>query len=56
MLLIWPMLLKTVCIIYQKNDPEGKGTGISIFVKNGSIGEDYQKAVRVLKAVRQKIV
>ena len=42
--------------ISKKNDPEGKGTGISIFVKNGSIGEDYQKAVRVLKAVRQKIV
>ena len=38
----------------KKYDPEGKGTGISIFVKNGSSGEDYQKAVKVLKAVMQK--
>jgi len=37
--------------ISQKYDPEGKGTGISIYVKNGSSGEDYQKAVKVLKAV-----
>jgi hypothetical protein len=37
--------------ISKKHDPGGKGTGISIFVQNGSEGEDYQKAVKVLKAV-----
>jgi hypothetical protein len=35
----------------KQNDPERKGRGISIFVKNGSTGGDYQKAVKVLKAV-----
>lgn len=40
--------------IAKKNDPERKGTGIAIFVKNGSSGEDYQKAVKVLKAVMLK--
>jgi hypothetical protein len=37
--------------ISKKYDPEGKGTGISFFVRNGSNGEDYQKAVRALKAI-----
>jgi len=37
--------------VAKRYDPEGKGTGMSIFVKNGSTGEDYQKAVKVLKAV-----
>jgi hypothetical protein len=40
--------------ISKKYDPEGKGTGISIFVKNGSSVEDYRKAVKVLKAVMLK--
>lgn len=35
----------------KKYDPEGKGTGISFFVRNGSNGEDYQRAVRALKAI-----
>jgi hypothetical protein len=37
--------------ISKDHDPEGKGTGISVYVKNGSSGEDFQKAVKVLKAV-----
>lgn len=37
--------------ISKDNDPEGKGTGIAIYVKNGSNGVDYQKAVKVLRAV-----
>jgi len=35
----------------KKDDPEGKGIGISIFVKNGSRGGDYQKAVRLLTEI-----
>jgi len=38
----------------KKDDPEGKGTGISNFVKHGSNGDDYRKAVKVLKAVMGK--
>jgi len=37
--------------ISKDNDPEGKGTGIAIYVKNGSNGEDFQKAVKVHRAV-----
>ncbi len=37
--------------ISKKHDSEGKGTGVSVFVKNGSAGNDYQKAVTLLKAV-----
>jgi hypothetical protein len=40
--------------VSKNSDPEGKGTGISIFVKNGSSGEDFQKAVKILKAIMQK--
>jgi hypothetical protein len=40
--------------ISKKYDPEGKGTGISIFVRNSSNGEDYQKAVQALKAIMSK--
>ncbi len=42
--------------VSRQNDPEGRGTGISIFVRNGSTGEDYRKAVKVLKAVMSEIV
>jgi hypothetical protein len=41
--------------VSKKNDPEGKGTGIFIYVRNGSSGEDYQKAIKVLKAVKDKL-
>lgn len=42
--------------ISEKDDLEGKATGISNFVKNGSNGEDYKKAVKLLKAVMLKKV
>jgi len=41
--------------VSKKDDLEGKGIGISIFVENGSAGEDYQKAVKVLTAVMNEI-
>lgn len=41
--------------VSKKNDPEGKGTGISIYVRNGSSGEDYQKVIKVFKAAKDKL-
>jgi hypothetical protein len=35
----------------KKKDPGGKGTGILFNVKKGSYGEDYQKAIRALRAI-----
>ena len=37
--------------ISKKKDPDGKGTGILFNVRKGSHRKDYQKAVKVLKAV-----
>jgi len=37
--------------ISRKDDPEGKGAGISLYVRNGSEGNDYQKAVRLLTEI-----
>lgn len=39
--------------VSKKHDPERKGTGISVFVQNGSYGTDYQKVMKILKAVMQ---
>jgi hypothetical protein len=37
--------------ISRKDDTEGKGIGISLYVRNGSEANDYQKAVRLLKEI-----
>ena len=39
--------------ISKDRDPEGKGTGLSYYVKRGSNGADYGKAVRALRVVRK---
>jgi hypothetical protein len=38
--------------ISKKKDPDGKGTRILFNVRKGSHGEDYQKAVRALRAIK----
>jgi hypothetical protein len=39
-------------IVSKKKDPDGKGTRILFNVGKGSHGEDYQKAVRALRAIK----
>jgi len=39
-------------IVSKKKDPDGKGTTILFNVGKGSHGEDYQKAVRALRAIK----
>jgi len=37
--------------IAKKKDLDGKGTGIVFNVRKGSHGEDYQKAIKALRAI-----
>jgi len=37
--------------ISKKKDPDGNGTGIVFNVRKGSHGEDYQKAIKTLRAI-----
>jgi len=43
---------KSMYIVSKNIDPDGKGTRILFNVGKGSHGEDYQKAVRALRAIR----
>ena len=43
---------KSTYIVSKKKDPDGKGTRILFNVGKGSHGEDYQKAVRALRAIK----
>jgi len=43
---------KSMYIVSKNKDPDGKGTRILFNVGKGSHGEDYQKAVRALRAIK----
>ncbi len=41
--------------VSRHNDPDGKGKGLVFYCYKGSIGEDYQKAVKALRAIMEAL-